>query len=387
MAKSKLSFTIDKHLGKDYASFHSPAHAGSLNPRDLTELDELDDLQDPKGVLKEAQEDAAQIFGAAKSFFLTGGASLGNQAACLALKIQLEKNNNTLPVLVSRNVHKSVIAGLVISGLDIEWLEPEWSGALGTYTTIDESLWRSINPDNYSALFITNPTYEGFYSEIPRLQIPVIVDEAHGAHYHFSGLLPRPALDYGADIVVQSWHKTLGSLTQTGVVHINKYSKISASYLDSALKLLQSTSPSYLLLESICKVTELYKKQGGEIISNAINLARKIPKEYLAKNHDPTRLIIQGKNLETRLAEYKINIEHSNNNYGLAIVNPGNSIKEVHHLEESIKEIKPEINQNYISKPEFSEQKTNIREAFLSSDTKIDAPCPPGIAKRVPGQC
>lgn len=400
---SKLSFTIDEHIKNDYAGFHSPAHAGNLDPRDLTELDGLDDLQNPEGVLKEAQEEAALLFGAKETLFLTGGASLGNQAACLALKIYLEKNGNNLPVLVSRNVHKSVLAGLIISGLDIEWIEPEWNGALGVFTRVEfpkpsssfSSGFSALSnntssldlSDKYSAVILTNPSYEGFYSEIPKMNIPVIIDEAHGAHYHFSDLLPKPALEYGADLVIQSWHKTLGSLTQTGALHISRTSKIPANYVTSALRLLQSTSPSYLLLESLCKVTGMYKKQGRSIISETITLARRIPNQLLAKNDDPTRLLIQGKELEENLSKYKINIEHSNNNYGLAIINPGNSLKDVHRLEKALEEIKPEPNQNYISKPNFLEQKTNMREAFLDSDTRIEAPCPPGIALRAPGQC
>lgn len=398
MPKSKLSFKIDEHIEQDNASFHSPAHAGKLDPRDLTELDGLDDLQDPQGVLKESQELVAQIFGASKSLFMTGGASLGNQAACLALKMYLEKNQNKLPVLVSRNVHKSVLAGIIISGLEIEWIEPEWNGELGLFTRVKlpESsgtsfpLMNSYNDSletKYSAVILTNPSYEGFYSEIPKLNIPVIIDEAHGAHYHFSDHLPKPALDYGADVVVQSWHKTLGSLTQTGVLHVSKFSKIPENFVVSALRLLQSTSPSYLLLESICKVAELYKTQGRDIIANTINLANRIPKEFLAENDDPTRLLIKAKNIEEDLAKYKINIEHSNNNYGLAIINPGNSLKEVHTLEKALEEIQPKANQNYISKPKFLEQRTNMREAFLKADTNIEAPCPPGIALRAPGQC
>ena len=378
-----LSEKIDEQLKKDFTSFHSPAHVGKLNPRDLTELDGLDDLQNPQEVLKYSQEQVARIFGAAQSYFLVGAATLGMQAACMALKIYLNKNKITQPVLVARNVHKSVVAGIIISGLKVEWFEPEWNHELGTYINFETSTEAKYQVEqNYSALIVTNPTYEGFYSQLTKFNIPVIVDEAHGAHYHFSEHLPKPGLEYGADIVVQSWHKTLGSLTQTGVVHSGRYSKIPHRYLENAVKLLQTTSPSYLLLESICKIAQLFEKKGKEIIANTIGLAAMIPREYLHANHDPTRLIILGEKLEDKLYELGINIEHANNNFGLAVVNPGNSIKDLHVLKEALQEIKPSKNFVNIPKPSFPLDGHDLREAFFNSDGDLDAPCPPGIVMK-----
>lgn len=378
--KNKLSQNIDDYLKKGFVPFHSPAHAGKLNPRDLTELDGLDDLQNPQEVLKYSQEQVAQIFGAARSYFSVGGASLAMQAACMALKMYLEKNKIAQPVLVARNVHKSVIAGIIISGLKVEWFEPDWCHELGIFKNFDFNLDIKYQIErDYSALILTNPTYEGFYSQVPKFNIPVIVDEAHGAHYHFSENLPKPALEYGADIVVQSWHKTLGSLTQTGVVHSSRLTKIPHIYLENSVKLLQTTSPSYLLLESICKIANYFEKKGREIIANTIGLASMIPREYLLENHDPSRLIIPGTDLEDKLYTQNINVEHANANFALAVVNPGNSIKDLHALKEALDEIRPEKNQTNIPKPRFPLDGHNLREAFFSSNGELHAPCPPGI--------
>jgi arginine decarboxylase len=383
MQKNSLSQNIDKYLEKEFVQFHSPAHAGKLNPRDLTELDGLDDLQNPQEVLKYSQEQVAQIFGAAHSYFLVGGASLGMQAACMALKIYLEKNKITQPVLVARNVHKSVVAGIIISGLNVEWFEPKWCHDLGVFKNTEFDLDTKYQIErSYSALILTNPTYEGFYTEIPKFNIPVIVDEAHGAHYHFSDQLPKPALDYGADIVVQSWHKTLGSLTQTGVIHSNRLSKIPSIYIENSVKLLQTTSPSYLLLESICKIANYFERKGKEIIANTIGLAAMIPRDYLFENHDPTRLIILGEKLEDKLYELNINVEHANDNFALAVINPGNSIKDLHSLKEALNEISPQKNYANIAKPGFALDGHDLRKAFFNSNGELDAPCPPGIVMK-----
>lgn len=381
---SLLSETIDEHLRQNFIGFHSPAHCGKLNPRDLSELDGLDDLQYPQSILKESQDFVANLFGAQASFFLINGASIGMHAACLALKIHLNSINDSRSVLVARNVHKSTIAGIILAGLKIEWLEPNWDEELGIFTTVDSGLARN----DVSALIITNPTYEGFYSEIPALNIPLIVDEAHGAHFHFSDQVPKPGLEYGADIVVQSWHKTLGSLTQTGVLHLGKFSKIKGKYLADSLRLLQSTSPSYLLLESLCKTAELYAKEGRGIIERTIELSKKITSPFRVKNHDPLKLVLccPGNKMEEFLSSKNILIEASGQNYALAFINPFNNEEDILKLQEALDQFTYDQNLARIPRLVFFQQNLDPREAFFNGDTEIYAPCPPGIALRVPGQ-
>lgn len=381
---SLLSKKIDEHLKQNFTGFHSPAHCGKLNPRDLTELDGLDDLQYPQEVLKESQEFVANLFGAKSSYFLINGASAGMQSACLALKLELNSINDNRPVLVARNVHKSTIAGIILAGLTVEWLEPNWNEDLGIYTTV---ALHTLNA-KYSALIITNPTYEGFYSEIPALDIPLIVDEAHGAHFHFSGKLPQPALEYGADIVVQSWHKTLGSLTQTGVVHLGKNSKIKEEYLADSLRLLQSTSPSYLLLESLTKCAELYAQEGKTIIEQAIQRSKSISSSLRVNNDDTLKLLIHGSGikLEEFLSSKNILIEATGTNYALAFINAFNTEEDISKLQKALNELNGDYNLRKIPRPVFAPQTTNPREAFFNGDSEIYAPCPPGIALRVPGQ-
>ncbi len=391
---------IQKYLLNKPTPFHSPAHCGTQSANDLSELSGLDDLQYPNEIIKESQDFVAKLFGAQKSFYLINGASAGMQAAMLSIK-------NDKPVLAARNIHKSVISGLILSGLKLEWFEPEWLSDFSVYGKfhLDHLNTNYIN-ESFSAVVVTNPSYEGFYSELPKLKIPIIVDEAHGAHYHFSDKLPKPALESGADIAVQSWHKTLGSLTQTGVLHVNKSSRINPEIIAESLRLLQSTSPSYLLLESLCETAHRMQKSGDDIFNNAIKKASLVSFAK-AKNNDPLRVLFNGADgsfIDKYFEENGIALEAHSFNSALAFINYANTEEEIQKLNKVYEglEIAIQKRQEKIKtkqKPKFGKQVLSPREAFYSDYKEINleasegfvsqelyAPCPPGIALLVPGQ-
>ncbi|MCE2929007.1 MAG: hypothetical protein LW817_05195 [Candidatus Caenarcaniphilales bacterium] len=383
---NNLSSLINKYIQESKLRLHTPAHAGKLNPRDLSEVGELDDLQNPEGVLKDLQENIAQKFNAQKSFVLLNGATIGMQTAMLAIKMQY---GDSKKILVSRNAHKSTLAGIILSGLDIDWLEPSWDEELNRYTCLNIP----NDLENYSAVVITNPSYEGFCSEIPRLDIPLIVDEAHGAHYHFSKDLPKPALEYGADIVVQSWHKTLGSLTQTGVLHLGIKSQIKADKIQNALNILQTTSPSYLLLESLSQAAE--KEYDYDWIVHELKSFDRY------SNNDPTRLLIKGsQTLDDFLEKQGIYCEQNLGNYLQFNFSNFHNQDDIKLLRDSLLKFN-ESQETKLKFPqlEFGKQVMNCQKAFYSKSLKVNkvnaigkisqelfAPCPPGIALLVPGQ-
>ncbi len=399
-----LRSAIDKYLKRNLIRFHSPAHNGSADARDLSELTGLDDLQYPSGAIAETQTMIASLFGAARSFMLINGASVGIMAALLALRMQ---SHDDKPLLVARNVHKSVIAGIILAGFDIEWFEPEWNSELGCY---GEFKLNDLDENKYCGVILTNPTYEGFYSNLPELKIPVIVDEAHGAHYQFSSSLPKTALESGADISVQSWHKCLGSLTQTGVLHVSHKSLIDSELVAAALRLLQTTSPSYLLMESISSTAELYAREGETIIARTLELTKQI-NFPLAANQDPLRANIYIPNYPVR-GEYLFNLfeakgialEKYSENSVLAFINPFTNEEDISRLNKAYKKIAHELANNYhllnderlteqnSSKPIYPQQGIDPRTAFLlygkdaSINSELYAPCPPGLATVVPGQ-
>ncbi len=245
--------------------FHMPGHAGRdwlglpwLPPEvfqhDLTELEGMDVLSEPSGCIAEAQERAAEVFGVAHSFFLINGASVGIMAGMLSILRPGDK------VLVPRNAHRSVMSGLILSGAEPVWFLPEMLPDWGLWGAVSlEEVRRQIalQPD-IKALVVTSPTYEGIGSDISALaelcqaqDVYLLVDEAHGSLRPFSKALPASACHAACDVVIHSLHKSAGSLTQTAIAHLPKDSRIAPDQLQQALNMLQSTSPSYLLLSSL----------------------------------------------------------------------------------------------------------------------------------------
>ncbi|NBV98802.1 MAG: hypothetical protein EBR67_04740 [Proteobacteria bacterium] len=303
--------------------FHTPMHLGRTDyPNDLSELSGLDNLQYPSSTLKNTEEYLSEIFSARKSFLLTNGASIGLQAAILALKLYYLQSNLALkPLLVARNIHKSVLSGIILAGFDIEWLELNYDQNLDLYTGLKLSAaelkdFLNDREDAYAGLVLTNPSYDGFYSDLSLLKsltLPLIVDEAHGTHYYFSDDLPQGALKTAGDIVIHSLHKTLGALTQSAVAHISTHSKIPASCYEAALRLLQTTSPSYLILKSILESVQHYAQEAKGLYLKVKAFQEKISGNYpTANNDDYFRIIIQNaraEELEAFLEKRNIFIE------------------------------------------------------------------------------
>lgn len=387
---------IDNYLSKNLYGFHSPAHGASLTAdkeplksfyaRDLSELPGLDDINFPETSIKNSQEFIAELFTAAQSFMLVGGASQGLQAAILSLAAYAARKNITKPILLARNVHRSVLAGVILAGLEIEWFEPEWNSELGLYTRFSLEP-KKIN-SKYLAVVVTNPSYEGFSSVLAELEIPLVVDEAHGAHYHFSEQLPQPALKQNADLVVQSWHKCLGSLGQTGVLHVSRKSKIAADLVAEQLSLLQTTSPSYLLLDSISRTAAELSKTGIERFGEALELAASLQIPAYP-NDDPLRLNIclpgfSGAEIDDFFEANSVILEKHSSGSALAFINYSHSAEHIKKLDEvycKLKKQKPK-HKNLQSKkmqkaPFLSEE--SPRKMFFSGAAKLNAPCPPGV--------
>ncbi|WP_371069822.1 aminotransferase class I/II-fold pyridoxal phosphate-dependent enzyme [Sediminibacillus sp. JSM 1682029] len=220
---------------------------------DVTELTGLDDLHAPTGVIKQAQDLAANWFGAEETFFLVGGSTAGNLAMMLTAARLGRK------VLVQRNCHKSILNGLELSGAEPVFIAPAYDGRVGRYTapeldTIKQAM--DQHPD-VGAIVLTYPDYFGTVFDLPsvvemahRRNIAVLVDEAHGVHFSLSEKFPASALESGADLVVQSAHKMAPALTMASFLHI-KSPVIDREDVAHYLQMLQSSSPSYPLMASL----------------------------------------------------------------------------------------------------------------------------------------
>lgn len=242
---------------------------------DLVGIEEMDDFHAPSGCIAEAQALAAQAWGADQSFFLVNGTSCGLQALVLAVCGPGDK------LVIPRTVHRSVVGGLILSGAIPVYIEPEvnpdFGLALGvTPAAVDRAL--AANPDAKGVL-IVSPTYYGVVSDISsiaavahRYGVPLLVDEAHGAHLGFSPDVPESAIHIGADGAAQGAHKTIGSLSQASILHL-KGDRIPASRVRHYLRLLQTTSPSYVLLASLDGARWLLANEGSQRLRRVLDLA------------------------------------------------------------------------------------------------------------------
>ncbi|MBE9031717.1 aminotransferase class I/II-fold pyridoxal phosphate-dependent enzyme [filamentous cyanobacterium LEGE 11480] len=251
----------------DYAPFHTPGHKrgqGSYPQfldligttalqADLPELPDLDNLFAPQGVIDQAQKLAAATFGAEHTYFLANGSTGGIIAAILATCQPGDK------IILPRNVHQSIISGLILAGTTPIFVMPEYDRRLNIAHGVSaDAIAQTIQKHpNAKAVLIIHPTYYGVCSDIRKIvqitnqaNIPLIVDEAHGAHFHFHPELPTSAMAAGADIAIQSTHKTLSALTQAAMLHLQG-SRIDPDRIRRSLSLIQSTSPNYLLLASL----------------------------------------------------------------------------------------------------------------------------------------
>jgi len=259
-------------------SFHMPGHKNgrmlfntdeSLMHYDITEIPGADHLHDSEACILETEQEIAKTYGAKQSRILVGGSTVG----ILSMILGTTKPGDR--ILVNRNAHKSVYNAIEINGLIPVYIYPEIDNYLGIPVAFDFSRFYSENStvfDDIKICVLTYPTYEGLCYPIEEMidrchqhGIPVLVDEAHGAHLFLHEKGPKSALTLGADIVVQSFHKTLPAMTQTACLHISESNILSEYQMDKIdwyLKSLQSSSPSYVLMASIDQMLEIIKSIG-----------------------------------------------------------------------------------------------------------------------------
>ncbi|MCT6926041.1 aminotransferase class I/II-fold pyridoxal phosphate-dependent enzyme [Metasolibacillus sp.] len=256
---------LEKFIKQEPYSLHVPGHKNghiSYLPADIqhalrydvTELTGLDDFHQPEEAIAEAEELLRQTYGADRSFFLVNGSTIGNLAMIYAV---CQKGDT---VLVQRNAHKSIFHALELVGVQPVYLTPEWDELTYSATHIHVDVVKEAlqHFQDVKAVILTSPTYYGVVTEHLKLiidlchtyQIPVLVDEAHGAHFCASTSFPVSALTLGADVVVQSAHKTLPAMTMASFLHV-KSSLVEIDKVNRYLRMLQSSSPSYLLLASL----------------------------------------------------------------------------------------------------------------------------------------
>lgn len=257
---------------------HMPGHKRVMRPSsilpyewDITEIEGADDLHDADGILKDAMDRASELWKSRRTWFLVGGSTCGLLAAIRAAAPFGSE------IIAARNCHRSVYHAIELGGYKVHWLLPQEDRSFDVCLSITpEQVKASLRkyPES-AAVIVTSPTYEGVISDIRsiaaichRAEIPLVVDEAHGAHLGLfeEGGFPESAVQCGADLVVQSVHKTLPSMTQTAVLHMNGM-RVREKEVERQLAIFETSSPSYPLMISIDSCVELLREYGAALFS------------------------------------------------------------------------------------------------------------------------
>lgn len=370
---------MKQHLQNRVVPFDVPGHKGGRGTRELTDflglsclkadvnsMKPLDNLCHPVSVIKNAQELAAEAFGAENAFFVVNGTTGSVQAMIMAACKAGEK------IIMPRNVHRSAINALVVNGAIPVYVKPGTNKRLGIPLGMSvENVRKAIreNPDA-KAVLINNPTYYGVCSDLREIVklahengMLALVDEAHGTHFYFGENMPVSGMAAGADMAAVSMHKTGGSLTQSSLLLCGK--NVSAGYIRQIINLTQTTSGSYLLIVSLDIARKNLALNGREIFRKTVQYAEYARSEinklggYYAFgselcgsdsffSFDPTKLSIHTRDIglagievyDILRDEYNIQIEFGDIGNVLAIISAGDRALEIERLISSLYEIK-----------------------------------------------
>ena len=405
---------------------------GEMDPFDVdfTEIEGLDNLHHPEGILKEAMEEAARYYGTRKTWFLVNGSSCGILAAIEATT-QIGET-----VLIGRNCHKAVYHGALLRNLQVEYVYPEFIPEVGIHGGYEPEIIKKKMEENpqIKVVVITSPTYDGVVSDVSKIAEIVhqhrgilIVDEAHGAHFCLMEQGMKSAYECGADLVIESLHKTLPALTQCAVLHLQG-KRVEAEKVSRALEVFETSSPSYLLMASIDSCLKEMQTNGKEKMNSLLRRIRSLKEQIGELKHirilgnelvgnngvwkfDETKLLfsvlnsnISGKELADYLRkEYGIELEMETPTYGLALCSIDDSEESIELLGKAVKEIDEKIHTVKRESIEFSyKENERMLSMYEASNCKTESVFlenaagqisgefiyfyPPGIPLIVPGE-
>lgn len=397
----------------DAYAFHMPGHKrnGSLTGADLpygidiTEIDGFDDLHHADDILKGAQERAAEVWHADESHYLINGSTVGLISAILGCTCRGDR------ILMARNCHKSVYNAVFLNGLRPVYLYPQMLSSGGkeegdingpvTSLQVEQALER--NPD-IRAVIITSPTYDGVVSDVRGIAecvhkkgIPLILDEAHGAHFGFHPYFPENGNMLGSDIVIHSLHKSLPSLTQTALLHMNG-TIADRDRVRMYLDILQSSSPSYVLMSSMDECVRLLEEKRKEVFAGYVQMLRRIRGQlkdmknlrlWESADYDRSKILIStagcamqdgeikkytGKQLYDEMRKkYLLQLEMSAPGYAIAMTAPGDTESGMRRLVDTLLKIDSELaeykeNKSFYSKSVKNRMKLRANIQVYSSE-------------------
>ena len=375
----KLYKKLERYGQSDYYPFHMPGH--KRNPdsvrgdfpfeRDITEIEGFDNLHHPEDILLEAQQNVSKLYGTKESYYSVNGSTAALLAAVSAAVPRKGQ------ILVARNCHKAVYHAMYLRELKPTYIYPQmdmkwWINGGIFPDKVERCL--AENPE-IKAVLITSPTYDGVVSDVKAIaeithkyEIPLIVDEAHGAHFHFSNYFPTSAVELGADLVIQSFHKTLPAMTQTAILH-NCSDRVDGRLIRRFMGIYQTSSPSYILMASIDACIDTMTAEGHEMFREFTKMLERTrkrlsPCRYICLadpekdvngvfDYDRSKLIfstvkstLTGAQLYDILLErYHIQMEMESETYALALAAVGDREEGFERLCQAIEEIDREEEQ------------------------------------------
>ncbi len=429
--KTPIVDFVHRYRQSDSSRFHMPGHKGKsflgCEENDITEIDGADVLYSPTGIILESENNATELFGSRHTYYVTEGSSLSVKAM-LAIATHKKRAMGERPcVLAARNVHRAFVYGCALLDIDVEWLLPSGSSHFCECRIEAQDLKERLDrlqelkrlPD---AVYVTSPDYLGHIADVEGLskvcdayKLPLLVDNAHGAYLAFLKESKHP-LKLGASMCCDSAHKTLPVLTGGAYLHIAK--KAESEFSENArrmLSLFASTSPSYLVLESLdaCNayLSDGYAEKLELFISEISRLKERLSQRgYKIESGEPMKIAISaieysfsGIELAEYLRKRKIEIEFSDRDIAVIMPTPENSIQSIRLLEKALLELKFEVNSNdgepktkAVAAPE---RVMSIREAVFSKSETVDCgravgricaattvSCPPAVPIAVSGE-
>lgn len=388
-----------KYRNSDYYAFHMPGHKrnGDLTGCDLpygldiTEIDGFDDLHHADGILLQAQKRAASVYHADETFYLINGSTSGILSAVMGCTAKGDK------ILCARNCHRSVYHAIYMNELKPVYIYPEFYSDIELNGHINPAeVTRTLEQHNdIRAVVITSPTYDGVVSDVGaiaeavhRKGIPLIVDEAHGAHFGMHPYFPQNSNVLGADVVIHSLHKTLPSLTQTALIHLNG-SFVDRREIKRYLHMLQTSSPSYVLMAGMDECIRMLDNGSTRCFQTYVELLEKVRarlgrmknlKLIETDSFDRSKIVISVKGTditsrglyEVLLNQYHLQMEMTAGSYVLAMTSVGDTAEGMERLVEALEEIDARIASERSSvkkKQQIHFSLPRLKQVYTSAET------------------
>lgn len=374
---------IDQYCAKKPCRFHMPGHKGQLfaggEPYDITEIDGADVLSDPMGIIAASEENARSLFGSGQTCYGTEGSS----QMIKAMLYLISCGEKEPVVLAARNVHQAFVQGCALNDLTVEWLYPrKWTSLCSCLVTA-EDLRQCLTARNKkpAAVYITSPDYLGNCQDVAGLaavcrefEVPLLVDNAHGAYLRFLPNEPHP-IRQGAFLCCDSAHKTLPVLTGGAYLHLSaSAAEKLGKRVKQSLALFGSTSPSYLVLRSLdcCNgyLADGYQEKLQRRVLELFALKRRLrQKGYSFLSGDPLKLTLEkvdGRRLATRLRREGIYCEYADDDFLVFMVTPETPAADLHRLEKVLAEIPSKKRERVLPPLPKMERVLSIRQAIFS---------------------